>query len=72
MTKAERVALSHSRDEDCEGFVDAQTECCTVCGVFHGGPACPECGGLAFHRVGCWQHTVHGYAGAAGVGGEVS
>ena len=41
----------HERDEDCS--VDLETLTCTECGVYHGGPECLECGGVAFHLAGC-------------------
>lgn len=41
----------HTRDEHCD--VDPYTEECRTCGVWHGGPACPDCGGVAFHLDDC-------------------
>lgn len=39
----------HTKDGDC---VLDDTDCCIVCGVWHGDP-CPECGGKGFHKSRC-------------------
>ncbi len=43
-------AEQHERDEDCTVGDD---DLCQECGVFHGGPPCPECGKFAFHTNDC-------------------
>lgn len=42
----------HTADADCTVGDDL---CCIECGVSHGGEACAECRGVAFHRDGCSQ-----------------
>lgn len=37
----------HTTDEQCD--VDPATDCCRVCGVYHGDP-CADCGGTGFHH----------------------
>jgi hypothetical protein len=43
--------VDHTKDSDCA--VDMETGCCRECGVGHDGPACPVCGGVAFHVGEC-------------------
>ena len=40
----------HMKDADCH--VDAETDCCVICGTYHGDP-CHICGGRGFHMEGC-------------------
>jgi hypothetical protein len=42
----------HVSDEDCEGHIDPETLCCSVCGVDHN-CECPKCGGHGFHKADC-------------------
>jgi hypothetical protein len=47
----------HEKDEDCD--VDPETATCRTCHVYHDeGNRCVECGGRAFHKLGC--ETVDG------------
>lgn len=48
----EHCRSQHTTDADCTVGDDL---CCTICGVSHGGAACGECGGVAFHRDGCGE-----------------
>lgn len=50
LRRAEAIYAEHSRDEDCD--VDPESDCCRLCGVYHGDP-CPECRGRGFHVDGC-------------------
>lgn len=45
------VDADHDKDADCD--VDPATDSCRGCGVYHGGPPCPECGQRALHATGC-------------------
>lgn len=49
---AEEELDLHSADAACAGTI-GDDGCCTVCGVSHDGPPCNECGGVAFHVIGC-------------------
>ena len=42
----------HERDADCAPYLDAETDTCSVCGVYHGDP-CPSCEGRGYHRDDC-------------------
>ena len=53
MRDENRTRELHRQDEHCT--VDPETDCCSVCGVLHGGP-CPECGGRGFHRPSCTEY----------------
>lgn len=44
-------AVVHDADEDCD--VDGETDTCVMCGAFHGGDPCADCGAYAYHRDGC-------------------
>jgi len=45
------VEVEHKQDTDCS--VDPKAGTCALCGVGHDGPACPDCGGVAFHLASC-------------------
>ena len=43
---------NHIKDEDCQSYIDPTTQCCMMCGVYHGDP-CPVCNGNGFHKDNC-------------------
>lgn len=50
------LLADHTRDEDCTVGEDY---CCTGCGVSHAEHGCDDCGGHAFHRLGCPESDEH-------------
>jgi hypothetical protein len=48
----------HEHEHDIECDVSPETDSCRACGVYHGGPPCPECGERAFHGPDCSDPEV--------------
>ena len=42
----------HRCDADCAGYIDPETDLCTICGVDHGSH-CIVCAGRGYHKDGC-------------------
>jgi hypothetical protein len=43
---------THTKDSDCQPFIDPLTDTCIVCHVTHGEP-CPECQQRGYHKPDC-------------------